>query len=210
MKINFKFTALFALVVLIGCNNKSASKDISSNSKEERSDNSSSELDIFSSKTITYGEQTFDFSNEYSSIKINENHEEDFKKMFADSSYLKLESYNLEGYVGFDIGGIKLGSAKETGKLSFNFNYEISKITFSVSPYFKYDDYNQIMRIDDTNIVINGASNAVESVDYKTTIFYDNTSEKDLSKSIVIENEPRENTSGRLIIYSMIVTYIIA
>lgn len=203
MKIYSKFIALTALLILGGCSGKTTSSSAISSSKQDVSNGSSSE------KEVTYGEQTFNFANTSKAVKISEGHEEEFKAMFSDSSFLKLETYDLGGYVGFDLGGVKLGSAKEVGKLTLNFNYEVSEIIFSVSPYYK--EYDGQINYDDTKIVVNGSSCEVEKVNYPTSVTYDTITDDNYSKNIVIENEAGgTTTSSRLIIYAMIVTYIIA
>ena len=198
MKINSKLITLIALFILTCCSGKTSSSKLSKSSQED-----------VSSSQITYGEQSFNFANSFSAVKINEGHEEEFKAMFKESNNLELESYELDGYVGFDLGGIKLGSSKETGRLTLNFNYKVSKIIFSTSPYYK--EYDGQVNFDDTKISINDYSSKVEKVDYPTSIIYDAITENNYSKNIVIKNEQGGTTkSGRLIIYSMIVTYIIA
>lgn len=104
-----------------------------------------------------------------------------------------------------DNGGIKIGSSNLGGIWTLRFNHKIESIKYMARGYTKYDDYNKIWRNDSPSYKINDKTYSLE----------DSTNGKEEAKFIELEADINSDTikfetiSGRLVINSITLTYIV-
>lgn len=104
-----------------------------------------------------------------------------------------------------DNAGIKIGSSNLGGIWTLRFNHKIESIKYMARGYTKYDDYNKIWRNDSPSYKINDKTYSLE----------DSTNGKEEAKFIELEADINSDTikfetiSGRLVINSITLTYIV-
>ena len=206
-----KFLFIFTLLslFLISCQNYDDSSflDSSENICSSISDSEKESINSFNSSSENVNESiNIDFNNDEVAIDLKNN--KTYQRIFINNFNSKGEYFHSFTFdkIFFDNGGLKFGSSKEYGVLTFECVKNIKLITIIGRPYAKYDDYASIYRVDEyASIGVNDVFSPkckliTNDDDYSTFNFHlDTTKVRISSKSIV------EADKGRFVIKKLII-----